>query len=97
VLASSSQKALELPAEATEDLTIVRLDQRKSAFDDIMNRLDNDAAQQQPNSGKVSEAFFSGNISSLLDVASDLNRIEITRRASPDGMHEEIHFVLNKL
>ena len=97
VLDSSSQKALELPAEATEDLTIVRLDQRKSAFDDIMNRLDNDAAQQQPNSGKVSEAFFSGNISSLLDVASDLNRIEITRRASPDGMHEEIHFVLNKL
>jgi len=72
----------------------VRLDQRKSAFDDIMNRLDNDALQQQPDS-KISETFFSGNISSLLDVASDLNRIEITRRSSADGLHEEIHFVLN--
>lgn len=95
VLESSSHKPLEIPVEATDDLTIVRLDQRKSAFDDIMNRLDNDAAQAQPDSAKISEAFFSGNISSLLDVASDLNRIEITRRASSDGMHEEIHFVLN--
>lgn len=95
VLDSSTQKrSLEIPVDATDDLTIVRLDQRKSAFDDIMNRLDNDEAQQHPDSAKISEAFFSGNISSLLDVASDVNRIEITRRASSDGMHEEIHFVL---
>jgi hypothetical protein len=95
VLDSSSQKPLELPVDVTDDLTIVRLDQRKSAFDDIMNRLDKDAAQQPPETEKISEAFFSGNISSLLDVASDLNRIEITRRTSSNGMHEEIHFVLN--
>ena len=94
VLDSSSHKPLELPVGATDDLTIVRLDQRKSAFDNIMNRLDNDAAQQPPES-KSSETFFSGNIGSLLDVASDLNRIEITRRTSSDGIHEEIHFVLN--
>jgi len=94
VLDTSSRKPFELPVEATDDLTIVRLDQRKPAFDDIMNRLDNDALQQQPDS-KISDAFFSGNISSLLDVASDLNRIEITRRSSADGLHEEIHFVLN--
>jgi hypothetical protein len=95
VLDSSSQKPLELAVDVTDDLTIVRLDQRKSAFDDIMNRLDKDAAQQPPETEKISEAFFSGNISSLLDVASDLNRIEITRRTSSNGMHEEIHFVLN--
>jgi len=94
VLDTSSRKSLEVPVEATDDLTIVRLDQRKSAFNDIMNRLDNDALQQQPDS-KISDTFFSGNISSLLDVASDLNRIEITRRSSADGLHEEIHFVLN--
>jgi hypothetical protein len=93
VLDSSSHKSLELRLEAADDVTIVRFDQRKTAFDEIMNRLDNAAAQQQQDS-KISEAFFSGNISSLLDVASDLNRIEITRRASSDGMHEEIHFVL---
>jgi hypothetical protein len=90
----SSHKPLELHVDATDDLTIVRFDQRKTAFDDIMNRLDNDATQQQPDS-KISEAFFSGNISSLLDVASNLKRIEMTRRAAPDGIHEEIHFVLN--
>ena len=94
VLDSSSRKPLELRVEAADDLTIVRFDQRKTAFDEIMNRLDNYAAQQPPES-KISEAFFSGNISSLLDVASDLNRIEIIRRASSDGLHEEIHFVLN--
>jgi hypothetical protein len=92
VLDSSSHKPLEISVDAADDLTIVRFDQRKTAFDDIMNRLDNDAAQ--PDS-KISETFFSGNISSLLDVTSDLNRIEITRRALADGMHEEIHFVLN--
>jgi hypothetical protein len=95
VLDSSSQKrSLEIPVDATDDLTIVRFDQRKSAFDDIMNWLDNDEAQKPPES-KISDAFFSGNISSLLDVASDLNRIEITRRTSSNGLHEEIHFVLN--
>jgi hypothetical protein len=31
----------------------------------------------------------------LLDVASELSRVEITRRASSNGLHEEIHFVLN--
>ena len=96
VLDSSSHKrSLEIPVDGADDLTIVRLDQRKSAFDDIMNRLDNDGAQQQNDSQNISEAFFSGNIGSLLDVASDLNRIEITRRTSSNGMHEEIHFVLN--
>jgi hypothetical protein len=75
VLDSSSHKPQELQVEAADDLTIVRLDQRKPAFDDIMNRLDNDAAQEQPQSAKISEAFFSGNISSLLDVASGLNRV----------------------
>ncbi|HEY0364978.1 MAG TPA: hypothetical protein VGC73_00815, partial [Pyrinomonadaceae bacterium] len=96
VLDSSSHKRLlEIPVDGADDLTIVRFDQRKSAFDDIMNRLDNDGAQQQNDSQNISEAFFSGNISSLLDVASDLNHIEITRRTSSSGMHEEIHFVLN--
>lgn len=95
VLDSSSKKRSLEFVDATDDLTIVRLDQRKSAFDDIMKTLDEDGAQPQPDSNKISEKFFSGNISSLLDVASNVSRIEITRRASSNGMHEEIHFVLN--
>ncbi|HEX6719499.1 MAG TPA: hypothetical protein VF088_20520, partial [Pyrinomonadaceae bacterium] len=92
--ARASKRSLEAPLTTSDDLTIVRFDQRKSAFDDIMKTLDADAAQAQTDPAKISEAFFSGNIGSLLDVASELSRIEITRRASSNGLHEEIHFVL---
>ena len=85
----------ELPVDATDDLTVIRFDQRKSAFDDIMKTLDQDAIAPDTNQQKLAETFFSGNIGSLLDVASDVNRVEITRRASPEGLHVEIHFVLN--
>jgi hypothetical protein len=59
--ASAKKRLLEISAGTIDDLTIVRFDQRKSAFDDIMKRLDNDGTQGF-------EAFFSGNIGSLLDV-----------------------------
>ena len=91
----ANKRSSEISVDATDDLTIVRFDQRKSAFDDIMNTLDKDAVQAQNNSTQLSETFFSGNIASLLDVASQLNRVEITRRTSANGLREEIHFVLN--
>ena len=91
----ANKRSQETPVNAFDDLTIVRFDQRKLAFDDIMKRLDKDETQPQTDSAKLSEAFFPGNIGSLLDVASELSRIEITRRASSNGIHEEIHFVLN--
>jgi hypothetical protein len=93
--ASAKQHSLEISVDATNDLTVVRFDQRKLAFDDIMTSLDKAGAQPQTDSRKISEAFFSGNIGSLLDVASQLRCIEITRRVSSNGMHEEINFVLN--
>ena len=95
VLASPANKrSLEIPAGVIDDLTVVRFDQRRSAFDNIMNTLDKDAIQPQTDASKLSETFFSGNIASLLDVASELSRIEIRRRTSATGMHEEISFVL---
>lgn len=93
--APGNKRLLEIPPGTIDDLTIVRFDQRKSAFDDIMKRLDSYGTQGQNDSKQISESFFSGNIASLLDVASDLSHIEITRRISSNGMHEEIHFVLN--
>jgi hypothetical protein len=92
---AANKRSVDIPVDAIDDLTIVRFDQRKPAFDDIMNSLDKEAAQQQGDAEKISETFFSGNISSLLDVASDVSRVEVSRRASINGMHEEIHFVLN--
>ena len=92
---SSNRRSTELSVDATNDLTIVRFDQRKSAFEDIMKTLDKDAPQPPIDASKISEAFFSGNIGGLLDVVSELRRVEITRRASSNGLHEEIHFVLS--
>ena len=96
VLDSATNKPLiELPVDATDDFTVVRFDQRKSAFDDIMKTLDKDGALPDADSRKLADAFFSGNIGSLLDVASGVSRIEIARRSSSNGLHVEIHFVLN--
>jgi hypothetical protein len=89
-------------AASLDDLTIIRLDQRKSAFDEIFNRLDAESIKRSQearkkadkNASDKSEEFFSGNISSLLDVASNVTRIEIKRSSSSNSLHEEIDYIL---
>ena len=80
-----------------DELTIIRFDRRQESFDDIVNVLDADAIKHQQASNpdiKSSQEFFSGNISSLLNVASDLSRIEIKRKSSGNNLHEEIELVM---
>jgi len=80
-----------------DELTIIRFDRRKESFDDIVNVLDADAIKQQQASNpdiKTSQEFFSGNISSLLNVASDVSRIEIKRKSMGNNLHEEIELVM---
>lgn len=80
-----------------DELTIIRFDRRKESFDDIVNVLDAGAIKQQQASNpdiKTSQEFFSGNISSLLNVASDLSRIEIKRKSMGNNLHEEIELVM---
>jgi hypothetical protein len=80
-----------------DELTIIRFDRRKESFDDIVNVLDADAIKQQQASNpdiKSSQEFFSGNISSLLNVASDVSRIEIKRKSMGNNLHEEIELVM---
>ncbi len=84
-----------------DELTIIRFDRRKESFDDVVNVLDADAIKRReqessadPNSPKGSQEFFSGNISSLLNVASDVSRIEIKRKSTGNNLHEEIELVL---
>lgn len=85
-----------------DELTIIRFDRRKESFDDIVNVLDADAIkQQQANNADTnpingSQEFFSGNISSLLDVASDVSRIEIRRKSVGNNLHEEIELVIKQ-
>jgi hypothetical protein len=111
VLATRDKKlTAELPAVASlDDLTIIRFDQRKQAFDDILGRLDAEevkrrqqqAARQRSSespspSPQVAPQFFSGEIGSLLDVAANVSRIEIRRSSFSNRLHEEIDFVLKK-
>jgi hypothetical protein len=69
-----------------DELTIIRFDRRKESFDYIVNVLDADAI-------KSSQEFFSGNISSLLNVAADVSRIEIKRKSQGNNLHEEIELL----
>jgi len=88
------------PSSAAEvdELTIIRLDRRKESLDDIVNVLDADAIKQGSNVDdnpiQNPQEFFSGNISSLLNVASDVSHIEIKRRSLGNNLHEEIEFVM---
>ncbi len=70
-----------------DDLTVIRLSEREQGFEQIMKNL---AAE---NKNDISSDFFAGNISSLLDVASDVSRIEITRDTSGNYLREEINFI----
>jgi uncharacterized protein DUF3352 len=97
---SQQQSSVSVAADVDE-LTIIRFDRRKEAFDDVVNVLDADAIKHReqassadPNSPKGSQEFFSGNISSLLNVASDVSRIEIKRKSQGNNLHEEIEMVL---
>lgn len=79
-----------------DELTIIRFDRRKESFDDIVNVLDADAIKHQQATNpdiKTSQEFFSGNISSLLNVAADVSRIEIKRKSLGNNLHEEIELV----
>ena len=100
VLESHQQSSVSVAADIDE-LTIIRFERRKESFDDVVNVLDADAIKHRqqassadPNSPKGSQEFFSGNISSLLNVASDVSRIEIKRKSTGNNLHEEIDLVL---
>src|SRR5262249_10585092 len=71
---SDSRHVLNESFAGFDEMTIIRLDQRKTAFDDVMKLLDTGAisSQAQEDANKTSEEFFSGNIGSLLNVASDV-------------------------
>ena len=101
VLNPHQKDQLSSVSAAIDELTIIRLDRRKESFDDVVNVLDAEAmkhyqqaSQTNDNSIAGSQEFFSGNISSLLNVAADVKRIEIKRRSLGNNLHEEIEFVM---
>ena len=85
-----------------DNLTIIRLDQRKQAFDDIVEKLDAESIKvRQQTRNKSNDGsdgpppeFFSGSLSSLLDMVSAVGQIEIRRSLFSNRLHEEIDFIL---
>jgi hypothetical protein len=85
---------------APDDLTVIRLDRRRDAFDAVFDKLDakriNDSRARRGGGvvsgdrSHASEEFFSGNVASLLDAASPISRVEIRRRSMPGHLREEI-------
>lgn len=80
----AEENSFEISAPPFSQLTVVNLEQRKTAFDDVFGRL-----ETNPNN----DNFFTGSVSSLLDSISEVKRIEITENFSPDGFEEILTFV----
>ena len=91
-----------------DELAVIRLNQRKNAFDGVMQKIEmkktvaketvqTDAkatdAENIANDDKESD-FFTGNIGSLLDTIEDVDRIEIGKNRRADVLVEQISFVL---
>jgi hypothetical protein len=99
---SSAELQSDSPAS---ELTIIRMSERKTAFDQVFAKLDEQKIKAywkerrgeeietlSPN--EPSMEFFSGEIASLLNVASPVNQIRIQRSYSGGKLHEEVSMIL---
>jgi hypothetical protein len=104
-LMTKSNPASDLAGPApVRELTVIRLSQRAQAFDAIVGKIDEpriraywkerkgDAAS--PND--PSQEFFSGNIASLLDVASPVAEVRIERGYAEGRLREDVEFRLKR-
>jgi len=79
--------------ETYNKFTVIRLNDRREVFGKVFETLENDDKQSGDSTGSN---FFTKNIGSLFDVASDVERIEIKQTSAPNFLFEEIAFVLRE-
>lgn len=79
--------------ETFDKFTVIRLNDRHEFFNRVFETLENDDKQSGNSPGSN---FFTKNIGSLLDVASDIERIEIKQTSAPNFLFEEIAFILKE-
>lgn len=75
----STKNKTEIEAKDFSDLTVIRLENRKEIFDEVMAKLTENNSD-----------FFTGNVAGLLDVMSDVQKNEISRKAKDGFLSEEI-------
>jgi hypothetical protein len=100
---SSAARSLDSNASSPfHDLTVIRFNRREQAFDSLMRKLDAPRVKayweerrkkEQADSDESSQEFFSGNIASLLDVASPVGEIRIRRNLLPSRLREEVEII----
>ena len=96
MIAKASAQNRFTSASPIHELTVIRLSQRKQAFDQIFARLEEpmvNAYWQQRRGEEAngpSQEFFSGEIASLLDVASPVHDVRIQRSYGNGRMKEEV-------
>jgi len=87
-----------------DDLTVIRLDHKDRAFDPVFEKLDAPRVRdywERRGAGAAngreaaSQEFFSGNVASLLGVASATGRVEIRRRTSPGRLQVEVEMSMS--
>src|SRR5262245_57863512 len=105
-LMTGVQSKREIQTQSTvHELTVIRLGERKAAFDQIFAKLDEPRinAYWKERRGKEiknlgpnepSMEFFSGEIASLLDVAAPVEQIRIQRSYAGGRLREEVEAIL---
>ncbi|HEY0460676.1 MAG TPA: hypothetical protein VGC97_16180 [Pyrinomonadaceae bacterium] len=79
--------------EGFEKFTVLNPGSGRAAFDRIFETLEPDRLESE---GSYESGFFTKNIGSLLDVLSDIERIEIKQNSAQNLLFEEIDFVLKQ-
>lgn len=78
---AENEKSTRKIAESLTELTALDMTRKESAFDVIFAEL---------TEKKIAGDFFTGNIASLLEVMSEVEKIEVARRYSPNLLEEEV-------
>ncbi len=68
-----------------QSVTVIRFDKRDSTYNQIVQPLE-----------KNTDSFFLNDIGSLLDVIADVKTVEIKKKATLKGFHEEVEISLEK-
>ncbi|MFY9223183.1 MAG: hypothetical protein WAQ98_10955 [Blastocatellia bacterium] len=96
--ASSKRKLEKIASKPITNLTVIDFTQRQQVFDNIFNKIQEDAVddyqETHATSGASTEDFFTGNIASLLDSVSPVEKIIITKDSSSGQFHELIRIKL---
>lgn len=90
------------PSEDFDELAVINLEQRETAFDRVFknliraehNDLPESATAEKDLNDKLTTDFFAGNINSLLDAANGAKQIEVRKKQTENRLREtiEIHF-----